>query len=322
MRILYATYPMAFHTPGGGEFQLLMYKKYLEQIGVSVDFFDMWNPQFKKYDLVHYFSCVAGAVPFCNFVKQIKLPLVISSSLWITEATKYNYDISSISNQLKLADKILTNSNIESQNLSKVLDIPASKFSTIYNGVDEHYSSKVSANLFRNKFSIYNQFFLNVANIEPRKNQLLLARAVKKFPNFKLVIIGNIRDNNYFNQIVAENKEQVIYIPFIENDSIFLKSAHSASTLFVMPSFLETPSIAALEAFMLGSKIVITSEGSTEEYFKDKAFYVNPTSLESIEEGIAKAISSDNFDVDDINIKSWSQISIELKNIYDDVIIS
>jgi glycosyltransferase involved in cell wall biosynthesis len=322
MKILFATYPFAFHTPGGGEFQLLMYKKNLEGLGVSVDFFDMWNPQFNNYDLVHYFSCVAGAVPFCSFIKGIKLPLVVSSSLWITEASKHNYDILSIRNQLNLADKILTNSDIESENLSKTLDLPISKFSVIYNGVDEHYLTKVPASLFRDKFSINNPFFLNVANIEPRKNQLVLAKAMKKFPSFKLVIIGNVRDPNYYNQVIAENKDQLIYLPFIENDSEILKSAHSASSLFVMPSLLETPSIAALEAFILGSKIVITSEGSAEEYFKNKAFYVDPNSLESIEEGIAKALSAKAFDCADINIKSWSQISIELKNIYDDVIIS
>ena len=91
MKILFATYPMAFHTPGGGEVQLLAYSKFLPIHGVDVTLIDPWNPQFLEHDVVHFFSCVGGSLHFCSFIKKLGLPLVISSSLWITEETKMHY---------------------------------------------------------------------------------------------------------------------------------------------------------------------------------------------------------------------------------------
>lgn len=46
MKVLFITYHMAFHTPGGEEMQLMAYKKHLELQGVQVDLFDPWNPNF------------------------------------------------------------------------------------------------------------------------------------------------------------------------------------------------------------------------------------------------------------------------------------
>lgn len=88
MKVLFATYPMAFHTPGGGEVQLLAYKKHLPAFGIDVSLFDPWNPRFFEHDIVHFFSCVSGSSHLCAFVKQLDLPLMVSSSLWIAEQTK------------------------------------------------------------------------------------------------------------------------------------------------------------------------------------------------------------------------------------------
>ena len=143
MKVLFITYPMAFHTPGGGEIQLLAYKKYLEKNGIQVDLFDPWNPNFLDYDLVHFFSVIGGSVHLCNFIKNLGIPLVITSSLWITEETKHLYPVGEIRHQLSLADIIIGNSDIECDNMSKVLDLPREKFKTVYNGVENIFFEKV-----------------------------------------------------------------------------------------------------------------------------------------------------------------------------------
>jgi len=66
---------MAFHTPGGGEMQLLKYKEYLEKKGHKIDLLDIWNPNFKKYDIFHFFSSISGSNHLCNFVKQLNIPV-------------------------------------------------------------------------------------------------------------------------------------------------------------------------------------------------------------------------------------------------------
>lgn len=81
----------------------------------------------------------------------------------------------------------------------------------------------------------------------------------------------------------------MIYLGPIPHDSLLLRSAYRGCEFFALPSTLETPGLAALEAAAQGASLVITSEGSCEEYFGESAMYVDPLSSESIEQGIRKA---------------------------------
>jgi len=291
MKVMFATYPMAFHTPGGGEIQLLAYQKYLPAQGVNVTPFDLWNPRFIEHNLVHFFSCVGGSSHFCGFVKQLGLPLIVSSSLWITEETKDLYPIGEIRTQLNLADCVVANSDMECDMLSQVLDLPRDKFVTVYNGVDDIFFDKPSPVLFRQEFGIDKSFILNVGNIEPRKNQLRLAQAMQAFPDYKLVLIGHVRDKAYFEELMKTAGEQLIHIGPLSHESELLRSAYQACKAFALPSTLETPGLAALEAAAQGAILVVTKEGSTQEYFADDAIYVDPESVDSISEGVGNALS-------------------------------
>lgn len=290
MKVLFATYPMAFHTPGGGEIQLLAYEKHLPQHGVEVKLFDPWKPHFLEHDVVHFFSCVGGSSHFCAFVKRLGLPLVVSSSLWITEETKHLYPIDEIRAQLGLADLVVANSEIECDTLASVLNLPREKFVTVYNGVDDVFFERPGPDLFRQHIGSDAPFVLNVGNIEPRKNQLRLAQAMKSHPDQKLLLVGHVRDKAYFNEVMQEAGSQATYIGPLPHDSELLRSAYQACSLFCLPSTLETPGLAALEAAAQGTPLLVTSEGSTREYFGDYATYVNPNDSQDIAQHIAQAL--------------------------------
>jgi len=291
MKVLFNTYPMAFHTPGGGEIQLLQYKKFLSETGVKVKLLDIWNPHFRDYDVVHFFSCMSGSLHFCAFIKKIGLPLLVSPNLWITEEHKHLYPHEEIRTQFILADKVIGNSDSECDLLAQVFNMPREKFVTVYNGVDELFFESVSPNIFREHFGIYGPFILNVANLEPRKNQLQLAKAIKDFPNLTLVIIGYERDIEYAQQCFVEGGDQLRYLGALPHDSELLRSAFAACELFVLPSTLETPGLAALEAAAVGAKVVVTSEGSAKEYFGEGAVYVDNSDVQNIVQGIQVALS-------------------------------
>jgi glycosyltransferase involved in cell wall biosynthesis len=318
MNVLFVTYPMAFHTPGGGEVQLKAYQKYLPMHGVNVDLFNQWDPQFNKYDLVHFFSCIGGSVHFCNFVKQLGLPLVISSSLWITEDTKHLYPVPEISHQLSLADAVIANSNLECDTLASVLQLPRGKFFTVLNGVDDEFYERVTPELFRAHFNINTQFVLNIGNIEPRKNQLNLIRAMKLVPDMKLVLIGHARDENYLNLCLEEGGSQVIYLGQLPHDSDLLKSAYSACAVFCLPSALETPGLAALEAYAVRAPIAITEVGPTSEYFGSAVSYLSPSDPISISHAIRKAFSStlDEKLYSNSRRFDWSTVIVPLLDVY------
>jgi glycosyltransferase involved in cell wall biosynthesis len=291
MKVLFATYPMAFHTPGGGEIQLLAYHKHLPAHGVNVTLFDPWNPRFLEHDVVHFFSCVGGSVHFCNFVKQLGLPLVVSSSLWVTEETKHLYPIGEIHHQFSLADRVVANSEIECETLARIFNLPREKFVSVLNGVEQSFYEPVAPELFRGEFAIHDRFILNVGNIEPRKNQLALIRAMKSFPELKLVLIGHQRDPEYAKTCFAEGGDQLIYAGTLAHDSPVLRSAYAACEAFVLPSTLETPGLAALEAHAAGARIAVTKVGSTEEYFAEHVAYLDPSDVDSIAQSIRDALA-------------------------------
>jgi len=323
VKVLFNTYPMAFHTPGGGEIQLLAYRDHLPRHGVDVTLFDPWKPCLLEHDLVHFFSCVGGSVHFCAFIRQIGLPLVVSSSLWITEQTKHLFPTEEIRHQLGLADRVVANSEIECETLSRVLDLPRDKFVTVYNGVDDLFFEPCSPDIFRRHVQIEERFILNVGNIEPRKNQLRLIAAMKELPDLKLVLMGHIRDPRYADECLHRGGEQVRYVKAVPHDSPILRSAYSACEAFALPSALETPGLAALEAATLGCRIVVTEVGSAGEYFGDAAHYVDPTSVESIAHGLAAALkapgSTDNESFIPKNY-SWSAVTERLHETYASVL--
>ncbi|MBU9340298.1 glycosyltransferase [Burkholderia multivorans] len=316
MKVLFATYPMAFHTPGGGEIQLLAYRKHLPAHGVDVALFDPWNPGFLEHDVVHFFSCVGGSVHFCNFVKQLGLPLVVSSSLWVTEETKHLYPIGEIHHQFSLADRVVANSDIECETLARVLDLPRDKFVSVLNGVESMFYERQPASLFRDAFNLRERFVLNVGNIEPRKNQLGLVRAMKSFPDLKLVLIGHQRDLAYARTCLEEGGEQVIYLGALPHESPMLRSAYAACDAFCLPSTLETPGLAALEAHAAGARIAVTREGSTEEYFQHRVAYLDPNDVASIAQSIHDAMTFDHAAAHTQRDLSWQAVLSPLKTLY------
>jgi glycosyltransferase involved in cell wall biosynthesis len=322
VKVLFNTYPMAFDVPGGGEMQLLAYREHLPAYGVVPTLFDLWQPAFRDHDLVHFFSVVAGSVHFCGHVKKLGLPLVVSSSLWITEETKHQYPCDEIRAQLSLADAVIVNSDLEGEQLARVFGLPRERFRTVYNGVDDAFLRPADPSLFRQQHGIPGRFLLNVANIEPRKNQLRFIEALQRHPELTLVVIGHIRDESYARACFEAGRGRVVHIPALPPGSALLRSAMAACTAFVMPSTLETPSIAALEAAALGARLLVTEVGSTREYFLDAVTYVLPDSPQSLAAGIAACVTGAPSDALGKRVREryrWRLVVAALARCYADV---
>ena len=321
MRVLFNTYPWAFDCPGGGEMQLLKYAEYLPQVGVKVVFHDLWHPAFDRVDLVHFFSGMGGSVHFCNYVKRCGLPLVISSSLWVTEETRHLYPLDEIRGQFALADAIIPNSEIEADQLARILDLPRERFHPVPNGVDPLFLQPVPEEVFRRRFGIEGSFILNVGNIEPRKNQRALIEAVAPL-GLPLVLIGHVRDRDYFERAMAEGAGFTRYLGPLDHHDPALRSAYRACSVFVLPSTLETPGLAALEAAACGAKLVVTAEGSTREYFGEAAVYVDPEAPVAIRTGILAASNASPHTLREeraIARYTWGRIAENLKVAYEAV---
>lgn len=307
INVLFCTHSSAFKIPGGGEIQLLKTKEYIERLGVKVEMGKIVK-NFQKYDLIHFFSLSKDIAQYVTKVKKSNLKIVVSPIYWpmLEYALKGDLRIlqrfkiilkhfidtrlsffSHAKRILKLADIILPNSYTEAVTLREIFNV--NKFSVVHNAADKRFS-KAKPDEFIEKYGIEN-FILTVGRIEPRKNQLSLLKAVKNL-DISVVLIGEVADLAFFKACKKYFTKKVIYIPTIPHDSSLLASAYAASKVFVLPSWYETPGLAALEAAMAGTNIVITNRGSTQEYFKNYALYVNPSDINDIRQKIEEAYFS------------------------------
>ena len=320
MNILFGAYPWAFDCPGGGERQLIAWKAHLGLQDVSVGLYDPWDSVAANWQIFHFFSVMPGSYQLCHYMKLKGLKLVISPNLWVTPETKWDYPHDEIQRLVSIADLLVVNSRMEADALGETYGLPAEKFHVVYNGVEDVFFDRIKPDAFIDAYDLRGKrYLLNIANVEPRKNQLIFLHALKNHPDTLLVVIGNVRDLGYLNECQAIGGEQFCYVGSVDYGSEMLRSALAGAIGFVMPSTLETPSIAALEAAAAGCQILVTQVGSTTEYFGNDVVYVNPENLVSIRAGIGKLLKRDL--VSDISSRirgrfTWEISARELQNAY------
>lgn len=292
-KVVLNTYPVAFECPGGGEVQLLRTREGLERQGWEVILHDPWNPKLKAADVVHQFSVQGGIYNFGAYVQSNRIPFAISSILW-PSGDLSQYPMGEIRGMLDWANIVFPNSHAEAELLARVFNLPIEKFHPVVNGIDELFHQSVGPDLFRSHFEIERPFLLCVGNIEARKNQKLIAEALERLPH-DVLLIGHIRDQRYFGEMMAlaESKApgKVRYLGSLDHKSELLRSAYEACEVFLLPSTLETPGLAALEAGAMGARIAITEVGATQEYFGDQVSYVKPESPESLIQAVEKELA-------------------------------
>jgi len=319
LRISYYTHPWAFDVPGGGERQLLAYQAHLPRFGLEVQRYDMWNPLLGAGGIFHCFSCMPGVVEQCDYAKRRGCKLVVSPNLWVTRETKDQYPFGVIWNVLELADAVVVNSVMEMKTLSDVFGMAEEKFHVVYNAAEADFLLQEDASVFTEAFGIDGPYVLNVANIEPRKNQARFIEALRCVrPDLTIVIAGYVRDEAYADECRRAGGERLKIIGALPYASRMLRAALSGCEFFAMPSLLETPSIAAIEAAAIGSKVLLTNRGSTTEYFGDSVTYVSPESEDSLRVGI-NAVLSANSEVSTWVAHDrfmWPKVIPKLVNVY------
>lgn len=283
--IVFNTWSGAFFHPGGGEVQLVNTQKALEDFGYKIDRFDQWNPQ-KNLDIYHQFSIQHGTHFVMQEYKSLGKKTALAPILW-HKFTKDHPWYEHILNLLNLSDIIFTNSDAESEKLLEDFDVPRAKFHKTRNAITSEYTQLSQYGQTEAKFRLPKDYVLSVANIDTRKNTARLIHSCEEL-NLPLVLVGAIRDQDYFSSLNIEQKKNVIFLgPIYDPQDI--RNLMRDCSVFALPSLCETPGISALEAAAQGAEIVITSEGCAKEYFGDHAFYVEPLEVDSIAYGLILA---------------------------------
>lgn len=287
----------AFQAPGGGENQLVQTGRHLEACGVRVRLFSPWIDRLESARLLHLFGMSREGLELARLARGRRVPVVISPICWYEPrailglepglarkaAGLGGYLVRSIASGfpswrrelLHLADAVLPNSRAEADQLARLFGVSRERLRVVPNGVRPELGT-ATPDAFTEWWGTA-PFVLSVGRIEPRKNTLGLVRAMAGIGR-PLVHIGQAVPGreDYARECRRVGEGVVTWLGKRDHDDPMVASACAAARVFALPSWFETPGLAALEAALAGAALAITPYGSTREYFGDLAAYARP----------------------------------------------
>jgi glycosyltransferase involved in cell wall biosynthesis len=303
--------PSGVHqAPGGGENQLFQTSRQLERLGWPVRPFCPWTDRLKDARLLHLYGMSREGLELARIAKALRVPLAVSPICWFEPRAlvalapnrlRASRDLllwvarraCPVANGwraelLALADRVLPNSRAEARQLGRLFGLDPKRVAVVPNGVDPRFG-RADPGLFRGEYGC-GDFVLYVGRVEPRKNVLGLIDAVRRL-GVELVIIGAEVPGHerYADQCRRAGQGFVRRLPALDHADPMLASAYAAARVFALPSWFETPGLAALEAALSGCRVVLTPNGCTREYFGDRVEYARPDRPRRIAEAIGRA---------------------------------
>jgi glycosyltransferase involved in cell wall biosynthesis len=320
MNVLMHLRPNHQTVPGGDVVQLRETAAALERIGVTVNVASVMDADLASYDVVHLFNlCVPEFLGEpCFWARWRQKPVALSTIYWDTKefadnvwrirrgeipqwgsanGTVSHEPPSSDSPYFRLraarqrlvvawSDVYLPNSEVEAEKLLEDFGVEREKIQVVPNAAAGKFLD-AKPNGFAARHGMRGDFVLCAGRIEPRKNQLALIRALKP-RRVPLALVGAEQDAEYARRCRQEAYPEVRFIGNVGQDA--LAAAYAEAKVHALPSWLETPGLASLEAALAGSNIVSTDRGCTREYFADLAWYCNPADLSSIQSAVLAAL--------------------------------
>jgi glycosyltransferase involved in cell wall biosynthesis len=355
MKILYlSNYPFGICF-GGKEMQLQSYLTYINKISQSklfVKLLDWWDKaELYNADILHLW----GHGTYRHLIRQIKIhrkgiKIVLSPTIYykgwkyskiafyIGDNLPFPNFYKNVKYEIENSDIIIVNSESEKRMIEKKIS-KTSKIKVLHNAVDDDFNIIEDSlkDIFLKKIGLKKfEYVLSVGMPDERKNSINMVKAfinVHKYINKKLVIIGSPRfifekNKKIFNELLKKHSEIIIHIPFLdkEKESHLLKSAYFNCAFHYLPSYIETPGIANLEALYFGKNIVVGDCPPVREYFGSKAIYCDPANIKSIEKALLEGNGLPYYNLENIELVRkkylYSIIVQQLVEIYKSLLIN
>ncbi len=299
----------AFQSPGGGENQLIQTGIYLESMGVPIRLFSPWTDRLDRARVLHLFGMSREGLELARRARSLGCPVVLSPICWYEPraiAALENGPVRKLAalaawavrasasfvpswrrELLSLADLVLPNSASEANQLNRLFGLPRERIRVVPNGVSPVVASAMPTAFYARWGK--EPFVLFVGRIEPRKNTLGLIQAMSGM-GLPLVVIGEAPPGHeaYERECRRSGAGFVSWLGRLDHHDPLLASAYAAARVFALPSWFETPGLAALEAGLAGCAVAITPYGSTREYFGDQVRYARPSSANEIRGAVSK----------------------------------
>src|SRR5581483_10689728 len=206
-------------------------------------------------------------------------------------------------NRLAQSDAIITDSESSKKDIERFVSesVPVSVVNLAGNKYSKKKISEELKKKILSKYKLPEAFILYAGDATWNKNlPRLLDAAIQT--NLPIAMVGSALANrdtdtsNPWNQDLisvwkkADQNKNIHLLGFVSDED--LEALYNLTSVFVMPSLYEGFGLPSLEAMSCGAACVTSTKGSIPEIGgKDGILYVDPTSAESIKEGILEVFN-------------------------------
>lgn len=202
-----------------------------------------------------------------------------------------------VAHACRVAGRIVAISEQTASDIVEFLRVDRAKISVVYQGCHPNFRKQYDSAQIESvkaKYKLPAEFILNVGTIEPRKNALLILKALKLLrdkESIPLVVVG--RATAYLDELkdYAEREKLTDRIHFIHNAAFSdLPMIYRAAKIFVYPSLFEGFGIPLIEAIESDLPVITSQDSCFSEAAGPDAIYINPKDETSLADALSKCL--------------------------------
>lgn len=275
LKIAAISYPILFQTIGGLQIQVWETVDAVRRAGHDMRLIDPSRERFTDFDVVHVFSVVHGNHKIVRQAKDWSIPVVMSALLrpnWTRALGRRaaladsivgrltNWEVSTNFRQmhsgLHLADRCVALGAVERRSMIEAFGLAASRIEVVPNGIPARFF-QATPDAALAHFGLDRGFVLCVGSIEPHKNQLGLARALRGSGR-SLVLLGQCMTAHqpYLAEVLAV--PGTTHLGSLSYGDPLLPSLYAAADALCLISQSEVMPLVILEALAAGTPAVMT----------------------------------------------------------------
>ena len=226
-------------------------------------------------------------------------------------------------------DGIITVSKYMKKRLAEEIGYPRERIYVTYNAPPLSFKPTTDKRLV-NSYGIPTKYILHLSNASKRKNPQGVVNGfveAKKTYNLgdELVLAGGRwkKEDFDFSTVPDRIIDDIKFVGFIPRED--LPAIYSHARTFLMPSYVESCSLAQLEAMACGTPVVATNRTGMPEIGGESCLYVDrPSDYESIGHKINQAIErSDELGKQALKKSreyTWKKTAVQTKKVYSEVL--
>jgi len=255
-----------------------------------------WYPRLRAPRGVDVLHCPTFRGPF-----RARGPLVVTvhdlavlrHPEWFNRWTA-TYSRIAVPRVLRAATRVIAVSEFTKRDLVALLGVPPAKIRVVPNAVEEVFVPEGPR--------AEGDYVLAVGTLEPRKNLARIARAVE----------GELRVVGARGWRGVEAPANVTWLGSVSDDE--LATLYRGARCLVYASLYEGFGIPVAEALACGCAVVTSRDSAMTELARGDAVYVDPTDVDSIRDGIARAAPAAPR-----RGPSWTEVAARTAAVYEEV---